>query len=77
MDLEDMVFQGIVLGPILWNLFFGDARVAIEAAKFLEIIYADDLNAFRIFGAGESDDVVFASIRVCQGSLHKWGLLIK
>jgi hypothetical protein len=35
MDLNDMVFQGTVLGPILWNLFFGDARRAIIAAFLL------------------------------------------
>ena len=49
MTLRNMVFQGTVTGPMLWNLFFEDARHAINECFFKEIIYADDLNAFRIF----------------------------
>ena len=30
MTLRNMVFQGTVTGPILWNLFFEDARHAIN-----------------------------------------------
>ena len=46
-NLENMVYQGTVLGPILWNLFFGDARRAIEMLKFVETIFADALNAYQ------------------------------
>jgi hypothetical protein len=44
-----MVFQGTVSGPMLWNLFFEDARHAINDCFFTEVVYADDLNAYRIF----------------------------
>ena len=47
--LQDMVYQGTVLGPILWNLFFGDAQIAIRMLKFIETIFADDLNAYQCF----------------------------
>ena len=42
-----MVYQGTVLGPTLWNLFFEDARAAINEVFFTEYVFADDLNAFR------------------------------
>ena len=36
--LENMVFQGTVLGPSLWNVFVEDAHNAIAVSKFIEII---------------------------------------
>ena len=38
MLLSDMVYQGTVLGPILWNLFFEDARLAINEWLFEECV---------------------------------------
>ena len=73
MTLGDMVYQGTVLGPQLWNLFFGDARDAIGLAEFLEMIYADDLDAFKISERGEDDESLFSKAAVCQVSLHAWG----
>ena len=37
-----MVFQGTVLGPTLWNLFYEDAWRSIHEAGFVEIV-----NGFR------------------------------
>ena len=45
--ITDMVFQGTVLGPVLWNVCYEDARRAMEELFFEEIMYADDLNACR------------------------------
>ena len=45
-SLRNMVFQGTVLGPSL--VFYEDARRAIEEWMYTEIVYADDLNAYRI-----------------------------
>lgn len=42
MTLKDMVFQGTVWGPPLWNIFYDDARQAINDWLFTEIVYADD-----------------------------------
>jgi hypothetical protein len=47
MTLINMVYQGTVTGPSLWNFFFEDARHAINETFFTEIVYADDLNAYR------------------------------
>ena len=49
MVLKNMVFQGTVLGPSLWNMFYEDARRAIHETGFEEIVYADDLNRFKEF----------------------------
>eukprot|EP00969_Alexandrium_andersonii_P069574 3069317-Alexandrium_andersonii.AAC.1 len=68
-----MVYQGTVCGPPLWNLFFADARAAIESTGFTEFIYADDLNAFRLLERDCSDDAAFALIRRCQNCLRRWG----
>ena len=45
--LENMVFQGTVLGPMLWSIFYEDASKAMRSKSFTEIVFADDLNAFR------------------------------
>eukprot|EP00973_Karenia_brevis_P023311 3209772-Karenia_brevis.AAC.1 len=49
MNLSDMVYQGTVMGPVLWNVFFEDSRHAINKLDFHEIVYADDLNADKEF----------------------------
>ena len=43
LKLREMVFQGIMLGPILRNLFHADVNRACAKFDFDEIMYADDL----------------------------------
>jgi hypothetical protein len=74
MVLMNMVYQGTVTGPILWNLFFEDARFAIHEYFFQEVVYADDLNAYRIFPPDTGNDSIKTCIHNCQQELHKWGL---
>ncbi len=73
MRLQDMVYQDTVLGPTLWNLFFEDARRAINEVFFTEKVYADDLNAYREFTNDTSDESIFKCIDACQQELHLWG----
>jgi len=73
MSLRDMVYQGTVWGPALWNMFFADARTAVRKQEFTETVYADDLNAFRIFDAHTTDEEIFDKCRDCQTELHRWG----
>eukprot|EP00969_Alexandrium_andersonii_P039376 1725715-Alexandrium_andersonii.AAC.1 len=61
--MTDMVFQCTVLGPPLWNLFFSDARRAISAAGFAELIYADDLNTCRVMDRECSNAAAFGLTR--------------
>ena len=42
--LANNVFQGTVLGPPLWNLFYADACRATRKYFFTETIFADDYN---------------------------------
>jgi hypothetical protein len=73
MVLANMVFQGTVLGPTLWNRFFEDARLAINEWHYTEVVYADDLNAYRAFASTTSNEVIDESITKCQQELHRWG----
>ena len=71
--LSNMTYQGTVWGPPLWNLFFADAPLAVRKCGFQEIIYADDLNAFRCFLNSVSNEFVLSQLRRCQFELHEWG----
>ena len=71
--IKDMVFQGTVLGPQLWNLFFEDAKRAINEFLYEEIVYADDLNAYKIVPAATSEEVAMVSLGRVQEELHTWG----
>ena len=73
MDLSDMVFQGTVFGPPLWNVFFGDAERPIRKSEFLPIVYADDLNAIRTVDGKMENDVALQEGHRCQAELHRWG----
>ena len=73
MALMNMVYQGTVTGPILWNVFFEDARHAINEYLFTEVVYADDLNAYRIFPSDTDNSIIKTCIDNCQHELHKWG----
>ena len=65
-----MVFQGIVWGPMLWNLLFGDTAPAVHVVNFVKVIYADNLNAYRVYNRHVSDNTILAHIDVTQTSLH-------
>ena len=71
--IKNMVFQGTVLGPQLWNLFFDDARRAINEFLYEEIVYADDLNAYKIVPGSTSTSSALDSIEKVQSELHRWG----
>ena len=64
-----MFFQGTVLGPLLWNVYY----YAVTSTSFIETVFADDLNCFRIFDASHSDDHIFDHLAKCQARLHEWG----
>ena len=43
-SLVNSVFQGTVLGPPLWNIFYADVKKAINRKNFIETIFADNFN---------------------------------
>ena len=57
--MGDIVFQGAVLGPPFWHLFFSDAREATVRMLFQEVVDADDQNAWCPFSFSRSDDDTF------------------
>ena len=71
--MTDMVFQGTVWGPPLWNIFFADGALVIQAAGFTEIIYADDLNAFKRYSLDIDDNTISNELHTLQSELHTWG----
>ena len=73
MELLDMVYQGTVWGPPLWNAFYGDARTAVHKCGFTEVVFADDLNAFKEYSASTPDETLHSDMEQCQTEVHKWG----
>ena len=71
--IQDMVFQGTVLGPQLWNLFFEDAAAAIKEHLYEEVIFADDLNAYKVVPSTTTLPIAMQSIDKVQAELHRWG----
>ena len=71
--LKDMVFQGTVLGPPLWNLFVASCRHAVNAHLFTEVVFADDLNSYRKYHSDASHATIFQDLTKCQKSVHEWG----
>ena len=61
-----MVYQGTVLGPPLWNVYYADAAVAVNLIGFMEIVFADDLNRFKDFGLTEANETLHAEMHQCQ-----------
>jgi len=71
--LLNMVFQGTVWGPALWNLFFSSVRDPVNEVGFIESIFADDLNCFKVLEQALGDDAVLRQLQECQEQVHKWG----
>lgn len=71
--VSNMNYQGTIWGPPLWNLFFSDVRLALRRCGFSEVIYADDLNAYRAFWNDVSNDFILFQLRRCQFELHDRG----
>ena len=71
--MRNMVYQGTVFGPMLWNIFFKDAGDAIRAAGFEDISYADDLNAYKVYPGHLSPAYLQQDMCVVQRNLHTWG----
>ena len=73
LTMTNMVYQGTVWGPFLWNIFAADASTAIQSCEFEDVFFADDLNASKAFDASVPDDLVFADLDHVQNELHLWG----
>ena len=72
-DLTNMVFQGTVLGPTLWNSFFSDIAFAASSGGGEGRLFADDLNVFKKFPLLVINAEVKANMASTQKEVHRWG----
>ena len=72
-EIANSVFQGTVLGPPLWNLFFADIVVPASSTGGDTSAFADDLSVFQEFDNRTSGDEVFSTLRKCRHEVHEWG----
>ena len=75
--LTDSVFQGTVLGPPLWNVFFADSRRPLHNKGFTETTFADDLNAWKGFRLRRDVEAphqpALDELAEVQKELYLWG----
>ena len=73
MILANMIFQGTVLGPKLWNVFFKDVDAAVNSRGFVAKKFADNLTTFKLFDRDQQNDDIFNELKECQEAVHSWG----
>ena len=71
--LQNIVFQGTVLGPSLWNIFFADVHAPAEKKGAKERRFADDLSISKQYAATVDNEEVRADLRRSQADIHAWG----
>ena len=76
--LTDSVFQGTVFGSPLWNIFYEDARHAVNTKGFFESVFADDFNCWKAFEVKhtevqDSQAKALSELHTVQRELHWWG----
>ena len=73
--MDNTVFQGGVLGPPLWNIFFSDIGEAIPE-DFEEEKFADDLTIDREFDDVEPNMSIYGEVSFMRGALKIKSYLI-
>ena len=53
--------------------FYEDSRRAVKETGFTEVVFADDLNAFKEMAVTADNQEAFALAKTCQTELHLWG----
>ena len=71
--LRNSGYQGTVLSFLLWNTYFADARLAVTAVGFVEVIFADDMDCSKQFPASTPHPEIMARVVDCESELHRWG----
>ena len=73
--IQNTVFQGTVLGPMLWNLFFADVSFPAASTGGNVSKFADDLNVFQTFNKETDNGEILRVMHVCRDRVHRWGRL--
>ena len=68
------VFQGTVLGPPLWNVFFSSVSVHVQECGYLDAKFADDSSAFKSWSSSIPDEVLMDDMKCLQSRVHAWGV---
>ena len=71
--LQSMVFQGTLLGPSIWNIFFADVHAPAKKNGAKERRFADDLSISKQYAATVDNEEVRADLRRSQADIHAWG----
>ena len=72
MVIDNSVFQGTVLGPTLWNLFFADVATPARSGGE-ETMFADDLSVFQEFDRETPSETIREDLAGSQGEVAKSG----
>ena len=72
-ELLNMLFQGTVLGPALWAIFFSDVCRALQQVGFEEVAFADDLSCQQDFPSSICDEMLWLAADRAQAAVHRWG----
>jgi len=73
MILCDLVFQGTVLGPPLWNGFLGDVATEVPQGRQIMNLFADDLTAETTPPTSVTQNVLLEELCEIQQRTHAWG----
>ena len=71
--LSDMCFQGTVLGPALWNVFFGDVALPASLEGGQPSMFADDISISQDFPTSMLNAQVRQKMVVSRNHVHSWG----
>ena len=72
-DMENQVYQGTVLGPSLWNVYFAPVGDKIKQNTFGYNLFADDLTSHATVSNNiDNEDCLFVLANL-QDSIHRWG----
>ena len=69
----DEIFQGTVLGPPLWNVFFQPVDKPIQNKTFRGAKFADDLTAYKNYESSTSNVQITKTLQEVQADVHAWG----
>ena len=71
--LSNIVFQGTVFGPSLWNVCFADVHAPAERNGAKERKFAHDLSISKEFHRSVTNDKILGDLRQSQADIHEWG----
>ena len=73
LEISNSVYQGVVFGPTLWNIFFQEVSIPVHNNDCEDFQYADDNTVSRVYPRASLNDDIIVSMKECQVSCHQWG----